>query len=236
MGTVCKDLALVTVLFDYPEDYEPSFQKNALKWFDPEDIYVARFYNEIAGGYYDKLAYYKIKRLRDFISNNLLKYKYILFLDATDTNFVKEPTNIIDRYLSYGKNIVMCAEKNMWPITKYASLYANKNIDCDFKYLNSGSYIGSVGAIYKHLDNILRSKYQEGIDDQGHWTIEYLLHDDICIDHLQKLFYSTFESKNGFEKIDGKVIFNRSDPFIIHDNGGHNELTVKLTEYINENS
>lgn len=234
MGTVSEKIALVTVLFDYPEHYMPSFYKNACKWFDEKDIHVFRFNNEVIGSYYDKLRAYKIDKLKERLDS--LSYEYILFLDATDTNFVKEPVDIIDRFKEYGCNILMGAEKGMWPPTEFSGLYEQKKVTSSFRYLNSGTYFGYLYAVKWHLNNIIKSNYQNGIDDQGQWSIEYLLHDDIKLDTEQRLFYSTYQSKDGFVLEQGLVNFNYANPFIIHDNGGHDELTTKLTEYINENS
>ena len=53
-----KNIALITALFDYPEYYEPSFYKNALKYFSSEDIHVVRNSGLITdGSYYDKLFF-----------------------------------------------------------------------------------------------------------------------------------------------------------------------------------
>ena len=55
-----KNVALITSLFDYPEHYEPSFYKNSLKYFSPEDIHIVRHSGLITNGsYYDKLYFYK---------------------------------------------------------------------------------------------------------------------------------------------------------------------------------
>ena len=47
-----QNVALITALFDYPDYYEPSFYKNALKYFSPEDIYIVRNSGLITNGSY----------------------------------------------------------------------------------------------------------------------------------------------------------------------------------------
>ena len=56
-----KNIALMTVLFDYPDYYQPTFYKNALKYFKSDDIHIVRMSNLITdGSYYDKLFHYKV--------------------------------------------------------------------------------------------------------------------------------------------------------------------------------
>ena len=56
------------------------------------------------------------------------------------------------------------------------------------------------------------------------------------IDQKQEFFFSTFNSKNNL-KIDGKNVgLLNSNAFIIHDNGGYNDDTIKLTDLLNENN
>jgi hypothetical protein len=95
-----KKIALVTALFDYPDHYEPSFYKNALKYFSPEDIHVVRNNGLITNGsYYDKLYFYKTVKVLEYLEENVVgKYEYILFLDATDKNFIKSPEGIIEKF------------------------------------------------------------------------------------------------------------------------------------------
>ena len=130
----------------------------------------------------------------------------------------------------------MGAEKGLWPPTNYTHLYDKKPILNDYKYLNSGTYFGYTDKIVYHMKQIIEKEYQTGIDDQGKWTIEYLLSDDIMIDQKQEFFFSTFNSKNNL-KIDGKNVgLLNSNAFIIHDNGGYNDDTIKLTDLLNENN
>jgi hypothetical protein len=233
-----KKIALVTSLFDYPENYVPTFYKNASKYFNGDDIHIVRNSGLITdGSYYDKLYFYKIVKVLEYIEQHILGvYDYILFLDATDTNFISSPDNLIEKFNDLSCSIVMGAEKGLWPPTNYTHLYDKKPILNDYKYLNSGTYFGYTNKIIDHMKQIIDKEYQNGIDDQGKWTIEYLLSDDITIDQKQEFFFSTFNSKNNLN-IDGKnVDLLNSNAFIIHDNGGHNDNTIKLTDLLNENN
>jgi hypothetical protein len=231
-------ISLITSLFDYPDYYQPSFYKNALKYFSPEDIHVIRNSGLITeGSYYDKLYYYKTVKVLEYIESYIVgKYDYILFLDATDTNFIKSPNDIIDKFKLLNCNIIMGAEKGLWPPTNYTHLYEKKRIINDSKYLNSGTYFGYTDKIIYHLKDIIEKEYQTGIDDQGRWTIQYLLNDDIIIDQERDFFFSTLDTKDSI-KIEGtEVSLLNLDAYIIHDNGPHTENTIKLTEILNENN
>ena len=230
-------IALITALFDYPDYYQPSFYKNALKYFSPEDIHVVRNSGLIDGSYYDKLYFYKTVKVLEYIETHIVgKYDYILFLDATDTNFIKSPEGIIDKFKSLNCNIVMGAEKGLWPPTNYTHLYDNKRVINDSKYLNSGTYFGYTDKIIYHLKDIIEKEYQTGIDDQGRWSIQYLLNDDIIIDQEREFFFSTLDTKDSV-KIEGKeVSLLNLGAYIIHDNGPYTDDTIKLTQILNENN
>ena len=233
-----NNIALITALFDYPDYYEPSFYKNALKYFSPEDIHIVRNSGLITNGsYYDKLFFYKTVKVLEYIETNIVgKYDYILFLDATDTNFIKSPEGIIEKFKSLDCSIVMGAEKGLWPPTNYTHLYENKRVINDSKYLNSGTYFGYTDKIVYHLKDIIEKEHQTGIDDQGRWSIQYLLNDDIIIDQERDFFFSTLDTKDSV-KIEGdKVSLLDLSACIIHDNGPHNDNTIKLTQILNENS
>lgn len=233
-----KNIALITTIFDYPEHFMPTFYRNALKYFPQDNIHIVRSSGLIKdGSYYDKLFYYKTVVLLEYIEKNILgKYDYILFLDATDTNFINPPSDIIERFHQLNCSIVMGAEKCLWPPTIYSHLYENKRIVSECKYLNSGTYFGYTDKIAYHLKDIIEKEYQTGIDDQGRWSIQYLLNDDIIIDQERDFFFSTLNSKDEVIINDGSATLINSKAYIIHDNGPHNEQTLKLTDFLNENS
>ena len=233
-----KQIALITSLFDYPDHYVPSFYKNACKYFNEENIHIVRNSGLITdGSYYDKLYFYKVIKVLEYIDKNIKGvYDYILFLDATDTNFISTPVNIIEKFKKLSCSIVMGAEKGLWPPTNYVHLYEKKPILTEYKYLNSGTYFGYTDKIIEHLKQIIENKYQTGIDDQGQWTIEYLLSDDIIIDQTQDFFFSTFNSKDNIIFKENKITLNNSSACIVHDNGGFNDETIKLTDLLNENN
>jgi len=228
-----KPLAIVTVLFDYPQYTMPSFYKNALRYgVNAEDIHIQRYNESFVGSYYDKLHYYKIAKTLEYLIGLADSYQHILFMDALDTNFVKPIDEILDVFSSYGKDIVTCAEQGLWPPTEANYLYETKTVPSVYRYLNSGGIVGKTESVIKVLQ---RMPLLPGYDDQGAWAVEYLTSDDICIDYDQHLFFSTYLSKNKVNIQDGNRVVIDSDAFIIHDNGPYGEDTIKLTEILNAN-
>ena len=228
-----KDVALCSVLFNYPDHYQPVFYKNACNFFNEEDIYISRDSSAQIEGYYDKLFYYKIVNFAKYIEKNILnKYTYLIFLDATDTNFINSPIDIVDKFKLFNSNIVFGAEKGLWPPMQYNHLYESKNNQGDYKYLNSGMYIGYVNKIYFYLNHIIE-KEEVVKDDQARWAAAYLLNDDIALDCNQEIFFSTYESKNSIKKIENKYNLLNSNACIVHDNGPYTENTLKLADLLN---
>jgi hypothetical protein len=229
-----KKLALVSLFFNYPEDRNPLIYNNSLKYFDKDDIYIARFSGlPEDSSYYEKLYRYKLFSLLPYIKENILnKYEYMLFVDATDTNFYKNPSDIIEVFKEFNSSIVFCGEKELWPVTKYTHMYDNKERLGPFKFLNSGGYIGYTEKIVEHLESIVKNDYEGRLEDQSAWTIEYLLSDDIQIDSEGKIFFSTHLTKEYVINNDGKISLSGFNPFIIHDNGPYGDNTFKFAELL----
>jgi len=230
-----KDLALVSLYFEYPENQLPLIYSNAVKYLGEENVYIARFDGvPRESSYYEKLYRYKLFYLLPYIEEHILgKYEYMLFVDAKDTNFYRDPSTLIEDFKSFNKSIVFCGERELWPTTNLTHLYSTKERTGPFAYLNSGAYIGYTAKIVEHLQNIVKEDYKERIEDQSTWTIEYLLNDDIEIDSEGKLFFSTHTTKSyTFEDSTGKIVLTGINPYIIHDNGPYGEDTLKFAHLL----
>lgn len=233
-------LALLTVIFDRPNNVIPLYYNNSLKYFNKEDVHIARFnkiYENHEGFekmelYYNLLFYYKIIKLNDYIKKNILgKYEFMIFLDAFDTNFLRSPENIIQQFKKFNCSILFSGEKHIWPSTKFDSWYQNKNNQTDFCYLNAGGYIGYVDKIVMHLDNITKDDVVR--DDQGAWSIEYLKNDDILLDQHNELFFCTQDSKELISVKNQEILIDKYKPIIVHDNGPQEENSIQITLVLN---
>ena len=75
-----EKIALLTALFDYPENYTPTFYKNASKHFNSDDIHIVRNSGLITdGSYYDKLYFYKISATSNVIVLPIFYHIYYYF-------------------------------------------------------------------------------------------------------------------------------------------------------------
>jgi hypothetical protein len=242
-----KDLGVVTVLYNYPDFALPIFYKRGLKFFDQSDIHVFRFesahdseYNAFADNqndYYSKLFFYKIVKFRRELLKIASEYKHILFLDALDTGILKSKDVILDRYKAFNRDIVLGAERGLWPVTDFTDGYKDITPESDATYLNSGTYIGTTEKILEALQRIQDFGREKVLEDQGAWTRLFLSKEmNLTIDYNRSLFFSTHETKSMLNIEDGQFKgFIDTDPCIIHDNGPYNdELTFKLAEHFKE--
>lgn len=229
-----QNLALVTCLFDYPNNINPLFYNNALKYFNAKDIYIIR-YNEQHKDWslYQKLYYYKIVKNIEYYKLELQnKYEYLIFADATDTNIYRSiDSSIIDIFHTFNSDIVFCGEKCAWPPIDSQYSYNNKPKLSDKFYLNSGLYMGYTNKVIQHMKNII-SNNRTPYDDQGHWTIEYLLNNNICVDQNNLLFFSSLNCRNNVHIKDNEFPVLDCNPYFVHDNGPHNNETIKIANLL----
>jgi hypothetical protein len=222
-----ENVSIITVLFNYPQDYTPTFFNNAKKYFPLENLHIARFSNLIETTcYYEKLYFYKIEMLKTYIENNI-KTEYIVFLDATDTNFLGDTGNLVEKFKKFNCSILFCAEKGLWPPTDYNHLYNNKTNIGEKIYLNSGAYIGYKDKLLNHLNDIINNPRGHK-DDQAKWAIQYLQNTDIVLDQNCEIFFSSYLNKEDVVIENNKVLLKNYNACIVHDNGGYNDSTVKL--------
>ena len=96
----------------------------------------------------------------------------LLFLDGYDTFLSDRTDEIISRYMEFSQDIVFSSERFCWPDEGLASdlRAANVNQDTPYQYLNSGMYIGRVGALRK----LFEKPIENWEDDQLYVQKEYL--------------------------------------------------------------
>ena len=118
---------------------------------------------------HDKGMGYKVILLRQYL-DFLPESDYVLFTDAHDIRIIGSHEEIMARYFQFGSKIVFAAEKNCWPQKALESQYRTRG---PYKYLNSGGFIGEVGALKMFIDENFQSV--SGVtDDQVFYTNLYL--------------------------------------------------------------
>jgi hypothetical protein len=228
-------IAVISILFDYPNHFVPTFEKKISEDLDTQDYYVIRYTseNEIIKNesYYFKFTHFRIKNFVEFISEKILgKYDYFIMLDATDVGYLSGLEKIPKLMNEYNCNILFGSERNLWPNTDYSHLYGNKKIETPYKFLNAGVFCAKPYDFVHHVNNILK-RGLSGLCDQGNWQIEYLLSSDIELDYDNKLVLNTYLAKEDVTIENNLVTFKKNTPIFVHDNGGYNDDTVKLMEY-----
>jgi hypothetical protein len=228
-------IAVISILFDYPEQFIPIFQNKLLYDLKTEDYYLIHYKSEDDGvkneSYYFKFTHFRIKKFCEFIKKNILnKYDYFILLDATDVGYIGGISEVPNIMREYNCNILFGSERNLWPNTEYSSLYETKNIQTPYKFLNAGVFCAKPNFFIDHVKNILERKLF-GLCDQGNWQIEYLLNCDIELDYKNKLVFNSFLAKDDIEITDKTINIKTGNPIFVHDNGGYNENTIKIVDF-----
>jgi len=176
----------------------------------------------------------KIKLVKEFIYDKN-DNDIILFVDGYDVLFTGTKDEIIKRYenfeLQNGKCIVFSTENACWPDSTLSTKYPKLGVKGEtvYKYLNSGTYIGSVKtlkdvlskALYNVTDADLKKK-----DDQLFFTNLYLANSSkkiIVLDHYNTIFNCISGREEDLEyNQPEKKWYNKNTqtyPLIFHGNG-----------------
>ena len=114
---------------------------------------------------------HKINLVKEYLKDKRDSDVFI-FLDGYDTFLTDSTDEIISRYMEFSQDIVFSSERFCWPDEGLASELraTNVNQDTPYQYLNSGMYIGRVGA----LKELFKKPIQNYEDDQLYVQKEYL--------------------------------------------------------------
>jgi hypothetical protein len=180
-------------------------------------------------GYIDKIT--TMKQAIQNIPNDDI----VCFIDSYDVLLFTDENEILSKFHNYHCNLLLSAELNCYPgenMGRYNELYNQLGISymTNFKYVNSGGYIGYKHAIqdlfdWKPVEEIIEIIKLGG--DQNYFT-EYYLHfanvpeKRIKIDMFQRIFQSVY--KMFFEDIEfknGRVVNTVlcEKPCFVHFNG-----------------
>lgn len=165
----------------------------------------------------------------NLVKNHLLNLDpndIVLFLDGYDT-FVHLPIEqVLERYFAFKKEILFSAEPMCWPDKSIANDFPETG---GYKYLNSGTYIGTAKELLKMFDPPIEN-YE---DDQLYCQKQYLtgLY-DIALDYESYVFFCLSGLEDNI-KVTTNYICNthtHCTTAIIHGNGG--EKTKKVFDQL----
>jgi GR25 family glycosyltransferase involved in LPS biosynthesis len=144
----------------------------------------------------------------------------VLFCDGYDVVFNDDLSTVVDRYKGFDCELLFGAEKNCWPDKNLAPFFTNSITE--YKYLNSGLYIGKVGI----LKEILSNSISNTSDDQYYMQIEYLKYEKtgkIKLDFENYIFQNMGGAYEDITLKPNNQLLNtatRCCPCILHGNGG----------------
>lgn len=122
----------------------------------------------------------------------------IVFIHSTSNidfhNF--SPADFLERFLSYGKKIVLASEKNLWPENIEGIRYKLIGLapeTCEYKYLQAGILSAEAGELARLLDERVFDPDSEP-NEQEYLSRAYVTeHYDMTLDYKCKLSISTFK-------------------------------------------
>ncbi|MBP6104395.1 MAG: hypothetical protein KBD23_03900 [Gammaproteobacteria bacterium] len=170
----------------------------------------------------------KLEAVKRYLSKKNLRNsdKIIMFVDGYDTFFAPGNQDIIKKFHSFHKPIVISAEIGCWPFHTPAcidkKLYPKS--PTPFQYVNSGTYIGYASAIYKMLKEVLHDHPQQR-DDQYMLHDYFINHPDrVALDYHQEIFSLLYETNLNNYHYDNQTGFisnliTHSTPVVFHGNG-----------------
>ncbi len=125
---------------------------------------------------------FKSNRLKDSILMGYLEGlnndELIFFTDGYDALFLAGENEILTKFKHFNKGIVFSTETNCWPDKNLANQYPKLN-SSNYKYLNSGGFIGKVGLIKELLSDrcFTSDKFQKS--NQYLWAKMFLENQNI---------------------------------------------------------
>ena len=157
----------------------------------------------------------KINLLREAIKD-LPEENVVLFLDGYDVFVGDIITTIVDRYLGFEKKVLFSAEKHLWPDS---TLDGWPEAPTEYRYLNSGCFIGEVAEIKK----IISEEILDSDDDQLYYQKKFLSGKyDIGLDYEAYIF-QTHEPDIAIVNNPFRQLLNLKTnccPTVYHGNGG----------------
>ena len=185
----------------------------------------------------------KFNNLRDkfhavkeyIIKKNLESSKRILmFVDGYDVLFTPGRQNIIEKFNRFEKPLVFSAENNCYPDRTPVCMNDEKypKSPTEFRYVNSGTYIGEAWAVFKMVSESL-----EMSDDHNDQLLAHLFfidnQDIVDLDYSHEIFsvlyqtnFEDYEYNEDRECL--KSLITGTCPVALHGNGGYKKLLMEL--------
>ena len=170
----------------------------------------------------------KLNHVYDFLkTKEVFDDDIILFCDGYDVIVNDDAGTIIERFLDFNCDLLVAAEKNCWPDK---SLEDKFSASTEYKYPNSGCYIGYKWAILKLIEN----RISDQADDQLYLQQQLLSKSQdklvsIAIDTENYIFQCIAGAADKLQLTAGRQFINTETntcPCVLHGNGGEYEKGI----------
>ena len=176
----------------------------------------------------------KVNLIREGL-NNYNDNDIVMFVDGYDTFIYSSEAEILKRYFGFRAEVVFSAEKTCWPDKSIADRFPETG---GYKYLNSGTFIGTVGSLKK----IFADQVENHSDDQLYCQKQYLSGNfNITLDYESYIFFclAGLEKSCSYNQTIDFVVNNETNctSCVVHGNGGEytkesfNSLYYQINEY-----
>ena len=149
-----------------------------------------------------------------------LKYLHdddvVLFVDGYDVILNDTMPTTLERYLDIGTDIVFAAEINCWPDETLADKFPTTL--SRYRYLNSGVYMGKVGALKEFLNETVPNDSDDQLWMQKRFLFLNSMYPSVGLDYEGYIFQCDDDS---IAVVDGQFSNGVCCPCIYHGNGGH---------------
>ncbi|HBY93300.1 MAG: hypothetical protein M5U01_14875 [Ardenticatenaceae bacterium] len=150
----------------------------------------------------------------------LLKYDYVLFVDAYDTIVTCPLSEIMSKFLRMDTKLLFAAEVVSFPLAP--EQYPPAVSPYPYKYLNAGGFIGEMRYVARLMTQLRVYLFEDDYYDQLGYAEAFVSgRTAITLDYACEIFQCLFFAPDDIE-IRGGRITNRvtgSEPCIIHGNG-----------------
>lgn len=145
----------------------------------------------------------------------------VVFVDGYDVIINDDLETIVDRFKDAQCDILFAAEKTCWPDVNLAGMFPDTGTE--YKYLNSGVYVGRVGALKKMFVDEIGDAEDDQLYIQKQFLRQNVLGIHAKLDYENYVFQCVAKSGNEvMVKSNGQLlnVATRCCPCILHGNGG----------------
>lgn len=210
----------VHVLTVATDESKMSYLQNSANKFGIELVNIGKGVEWEGGTMQGPGGGHKLTLVREYVSK-LPVNDIVLFVDGYDVFINDELETIVERFKGFSCDVLFAAEKTCWPNNGLASFFKSET---EYKYLNSGCYIGYAGTILALTSDYIRNSEDDQLFLQKKF-IEYSFNhkDRLKLDTENYVFQCLASASMDIDVKKNKQLINiatKCCPCILHGNGG----------------